>query len=258
VGRGCLKPDEVRLLAKAEESFWWHRGRQRIVRRLLDRFVSPGARVLDIGCGPGGTTLAYAPGRDVLATDSSPESLRWARQRGLTVAAMDASRLAVAPQSVDAVVALDILEHVHDDAAVVREAYRTLRPGGVLVLTVPAYQFLWSNHDEAVGHLRRYTRRPLVKMVQESGFQITVGEYTMAAILPAAIVVRLAERLRPPVAEPKAKFTPLPRLVNAVLERIVGLGPIPVPLVPVPFGLSIVIVGRRLHDPPGDGAKADG
>ena len=92
-GRGCVKPDEVRLLAETEESFWWHRGRQRIVRRLLNRFVAPDARVLDIGCGPGGTTLAYASGRAVLGTDSSPESLRWARQRGLTVAAMDASRL---------------------------------------------------------------------------------------------------------------------------------------------------------------------
>ena len=257
-GRGCVKPDEVRLLAETEESFWWHRGRQRIVRRLLNRFVAPDARVLDIGCGPGGTTLAYASGRAVLGTDSSPESLRWARQRGLTVAAMDASRLAVASQSVDAVVALDILEHVPDDAAVVREAYRALRPGGVLVLTVPAYQFLWSSHDEAVGHLRRYTRRPLVRMVQEAGFQITVGEYTMAAILPAAIVVRLAERLRPPVAEPKAKFTPLPRPVSAILERIVGLGPIPIPLVPVPFGLSIVIVACRPQDRPGGGATSDG
>lgn len=240
-----MKADEVRLLAETEESFWWHRGRQRIVRRLLHRFVSSGARVLDIGCGPGGTTLAYASGREILATDSSPESLRWARERGLSVAAMDASRLAVAPQSFDAVVALDILEHVPDDAAVIREAYRALRPGGVLVVTVPAYQFLWSSHDVAVGHLRRYTRRPLVTMVRECGFRVAVGEYTMATILPAAVIMRLAERLRPAAAEPTAKFTPLPRVVNAALERIVGLGPIPVPLVPVPFGLSIVVVAVK-------------
>jgi len=244
-----LKPDEIALLARTEESYWWHRGRQRIVRRLLDRYVAPDARVLDIGCGPGGTTLAYASGRRVVATDASPESLKWASERGLTVAAMDATRLAVAPATFDAVVALDILEHVHDDAAVLHEAYRALRPGGVLVVTVPAYQFLWSNHDDAVGHLRRYTRGPLVRMVRTAGFQIAVGEYTMAAILPAAIVVRLAERLRPPVAEPKAKFTPLPKVVSAVLERIVGLGPIPFPFLPIPFGLSVVIVARREHDP---------
>ncbi len=170
---------------------------------------------------------------------------------------MDATRLAVAPATFDAVVALDILEHVQDDAAVLREAYRALRPGGVLVVTVPAYQFLWSDHDEAVGHLRRYTRGPLVRMVRETGFQIAVGEYTMAAILPAAMVVRLAERLRPPVAEPKAKFTPLPRVVSAVLERVVGLGPIPVPFLPVPFGLSVVIVARRGHDAPAPGGQGE-
>lgn len=253
-----MKPDEVRLLAQTEESYWWHRGRQRIVRRLLDRYVSPEARVLDIGCGPGGTTLAYAGGRRVLATDSSPESLKWASERGLTVAAMDATRLAVTPGSLDAVVALDILEHVHDDAGVLREAFRALRPGGVLVVTVPAYQFLWSNHDDAVGHLRRYTRGPLVRMVRDCGFRVVVGEYTMAAILPAAMVVRLAERLRPKVAEPKAKFTPLPKVVSAVLERVVGLGPIPVPLLPVPFGLSVVVVARREHDAPHGGASAGG
>lgn len=245
-----MKPNEVRQLAHTEESYWWHRGRQRIVRRLVDRNVPPGARILDIGCGPGGTTLSYALGRWVVAVDSSPESLRLADERGLTAAAMDATRLAVRSGAFDAVVALDILEHVGDDRQLLREAYRVLRPGGVLVATVPAYQFLWSAHDDAVGHLRRYTKRPLLRMVRETGFEITLGEYAMSSILPAAMMVRLAERLRPRRGEPVAKFTPLPRVVSAILERLVGLGPAPLPFVTIPFGLSIVVVARRPAGPP--------
>src|SRR5690606_18865966 len=151
----------------------------------------------DVGCGPGGTTEAYTGDNRVLAVDASPESMQHARGRGLSVASMDASRLGVRPGSCDAVVSLDLIEHVADDLGALREMYAALRPGGVLVVTVPAYQFLWSAHDEAVGHLRRYTRGGLLRIAREAGFEVVLGTYTMSSILPAAMAVRLAERLRP-------------------------------------------------------------
>ena len=240
-----MKADEVRQLALAEESFWWHRGRQRIVKRMLDRYVPRGSQILDIGCGPGGTTLAYSESHRVLGVDASIESARRARDRGIAVATMDATCLGIRPQSCDAIVSLDLLEHVADDEHALREMYAALRPGGVLVVTVPAYQFLWSSHDEAVGHLRRYTKGPLRRLVQAAGFEVMLDAYVMSSILPAAIVMRLAERFRPRRAAPVANFTTLPRVLNAALERIVGLGPMPLRFVSIPFGLSIAIVARR-------------
>lgn len=240
-----MKAEEVRRLALVEETFWWHRGRQRIVRRMLDRYVPRGARILDVGCGPGGTTLSFCESYRVFGVDASHESTRRARGRGIAVATMDATRLGVRPRSCDAIVSLDLLEHVDDESAL-REMYEALRPGGVLIVTVPAYQFLWSAHDDAVGHLRRYTRGGLRRLVLSAGFELILGAYVMSSILPAAMVVRLAERVVPrPRGGPTTNFRKLPRIVNAVLERIVGLGPMPLRFVPIPFGLSIALVARR-------------
>lgn len=240
-----MHPDELRQLAEAEESYWWHRGRQRIVRRVLARYVAPSSRILDVGCGPGGTTKSYSGSNHVLGVDASGESTRLARGRGLDVARMDATRLATRAQSWDAIVALDLIEHVDDDVAALREMREALRPGGTLVATVPAYQFLWSSHDEAVGHRRRYTKAQIVRAAREAGFEVELGAYVMTSILPLAMAVRLGERLRPRRGQPAASFTPVPRLVNAVLERVIALGPEPLPRVPMPFGLSIVLVARR-------------
>lgn len=240
-----MRADEVRQLAHTEESYWWHRGRQRIVKRVLARYVAPGSRILDVGCGPGGTTEAYTGDNHVLAVDASPESVRHAHERGLAVASMDAAHLGVRPGACDAVVSLDLIEHVADDVGALREMYETLRPGGVLIVTVPAYQFLWSAHDDAVGHLRRYTRGGLLRVAREAGFEVVLGAYAMSSILPAAMAVRLAERLRPRRGEPAARFIRLPGAVNGALERIIGLGPMPLRFVPIPFGLSIVLVARR-------------
>jgi SAM-dependent methyltransferase len=181
----------------------------------------------------------------VLAVDASTESARIARGRGLNVATMDATRLGVRPGSCDAVVSLDLIEHVPDDTLALREMFAALRPGGTLIVTVPAYQFLWSSHDDAVGHVRRYTKGGLLRVARDAGFEVVLGAYVMSSILPAAMVLRLAERLRPRREEPVANFTKLPRLVNATLERIVGFGPTPLRFVQLPFGLSIVLVARR-------------
>src|SRR5688572_18189873 len=86
-----MRTDELRHLAEAEESYWWHRGRQRIVRRVLTRYVAPNSRILDVGCGPGGTTKSYSGANHVLGVDASDESTRLARGRGLEVALMDAT-----------------------------------------------------------------------------------------------------------------------------------------------------------------------
>jgi SAM-dependent methyltransferase len=236
---------EVERLGGVEEKYWWHRGRQRIVQRVLSRYVPKGARILDLGCGPGGTTLAFSAFGEVIAADASLASVRRARARGLQVARMDATSIAIRSASCDAAVALDLLEHLPDDAMAVAEMYRVLRPGGHFIATVPAYQFLWSEHDDAVGHVRRYTKRPLERLLAEAGFETRLCTYTMSSILPAAIAMRLLERVKPRRPEPVANFVRVPGMVNAALERVVGFGPTPIAGLPMPFGLSLIAVAQK-------------
>jgi len=120
-----------------------------------------------------------------------------------------------------------------------------LRPGGVLLATVPAYPFLWSSHDEALGHRRRYRRTELRARVAAAGFEIALCSYVMASILPVAIVVRLAERVWRREGPAESGYLTLPRPLNDLLARVVGLGGWLVPIMVLPFGLSIATVARR-------------
>jgi SAM-dependent methyltransferase len=237
--------EQLERLADHEEWYWWHRGRQTIVRRLLERYAPAGARILDVGCGTGATTAELRAFGDVRGLDAETAALRRARARGLPVVRGSAQRLPVRDAAVDVVVALDVLEHLDDDRLGLSEILRALRPGGLLLATVPAYAFLWSRHDEALQHRRRYLRGELRERIAAAGFEIELCSYVMASILPVAMVVRLAERLRPPSGAPTSGYVPLPRALNSLLAGIVGLGGSLVPHVRLPFGLSIVAVARR-------------
>ena len=159
-------------LAEHEEWYWWHRARERIVHRALERWAPPHPRILDVGCGTGHTTASLQRFGPVVGVELAAEALAIARGRGLQVARSLAAQLPVPPSSFGVAVALDVLEHLDDDAAAAREIFTSLEPGGVLVATVPAYMFLWSSHDVALGHRRRYRRRQLREMLESAGFTI--------------------------------------------------------------------------------------
>jgi SAM-dependent methyltransferase len=240
-----VKAEELERLADFEEWYWWHRARQTIVRRVLRRYAPPRAEILDLGCGTGATSAELLPFGGVIGLDVGAAALRHARRRGLAVAQASGERLPVRDAAVDVVVALDVLEHLDDDRGALAEIRRVLRPGGLLLATVPAYAFLWSSHDEALGHRRRYARGELRRRIAEAGFEIRLCSYVMASILPIAIAVRLSQRLRRRKAPPQSGYIALPRPVNDLLAHVAGLDGLIVPIVPLPFGLSIIAVARR-------------
>ena len=244
-----MQPTEIDRLAHFEEWYWWHRARQAIVARLLDRYVQgPRGRVLDVGCGAGATSVVAAASGRLLGVDLGAEATAAARARGIEVAQMDATALATREGAFDLVVALDVLEHLDQDAAAARELLRTLRPGGALLVTVPAYQWLWSSHDVALGHRRRYTRGRLRTLLASAGFEVQLCSYVMTAALPAAAAVRLIERLpgrRPPPERAESGYIPLPRWLNSSLAWLVGLDGHLAGRVPLPGGLTVVAVARR-------------
>ena len=243
-----MKAEELERLASFEEWYWWHRGRRKIICRILQRYAPPHARILDVGCGTGATTAALSRFGGVSGLDMGLDALRHAHARGLPVARGSAENLPVGDATLDVVVALDVLEHLDDDRRALGEILRVLRPGGLLLATVPAYPFLWSSHDVALGHRRRYRRAELRERLSTAGFEITLSSYVMGSILPAAIVVRLAERLWRRQGPAESGYLTLPRPLNDLLARVVGLDGYLVRIMVLPFGLSVVAVARR----PGD------
>jgi SAM-dependent methyltransferase len=162
---------EVRKLAELEDQHWWYRERRVLLERDL-RGLRPGT-ALDVGAAGGGNTRVLRRlGWNAIALEYGPEGAQVAHERGLPTLRGDAAALPLADASLDLVVAFDVLEHLEDDDAAVREVRRVLRPGGRYLVAVPCDPRLWSAHDEAVGHVRRYTRGTLSSLLVRGGFSL--------------------------------------------------------------------------------------
>jgi SAM-dependent methyltransferase len=167
-----MEGTEVRKLAALEDGHWWYRERRHLLAQAI-RGLPPG-RALDVGAAGGGNTrVLRAHGWSAAALEYGAEGAEVAHERGLPTMRSDATSLPLADGSLDLVVAFDILEHLVDDDAAVREVHRVLRPSGTYLVAVPADPRLWSSHDEAVQHVRRYTRSTLVSLLERGGFEVT-------------------------------------------------------------------------------------
>jgi len=241
--------DEIFLL---ESRHWWFRSKRRIVRALLRRHLARKGgrplRVCDIGCGCGMMLLDLrAAGFEAVGVDSSPRALDYCRRRGVEVVEGTLpDGLPLPPQSVDAALLLDVLEHVEEDAASLRSAVELLRPGGVVIATAPAYQFLWTRRDEFHHHKRRYGL---------AGFRAVLGAHPQGRIVLASFMnsvlfpMALAERLlRQWFPEKKAATLRLPpRPINWALQTAFASERFPLARgAALPWGLSLVGVVRRI------------
>ncbi|MGC4804300.1 class I SAM-dependent methyltransferase [Micromonospora sp. DT233] len=171
-----MEATEIRKLAALEGAHWWYRERRVLLARALRRLAAAGhrpGRALDVGAAGGGNTrVLRAHGWRPVALEYSAEGAGVARERGLDVIRADARHLPLPSASLGLVTAFDILEHVDEDHLAAAEIRRTLRPGGVALIAVPADMALWSAHDVAVGHVRRYDRAALRAVVEQAGLVV--------------------------------------------------------------------------------------
>jgi SAM-dependent methyltransferase len=181
-----MEGTEVRKLAALEETHWWYRERRALLAKELARLGKPGT-ALDIGAAGGGNTqVLKAHGWSPIAVEYGAEGAEVAHERGLTVVRADARHLPVADGSVDLVVAFDVLEHIEEDGQAMAEIGRALRPGGTALIAVPCDMRLWSAHDEAVGHVRRYSRSTLGELIVGGGLAIDTMQSWNVMLRPAA------------------------------------------------------------------------
>jgi SAM-dependent methyltransferase len=204
-----------------EDEYWWYRGRRRIVLdavRVLS--LPPQPQILDAGCGSGRNMVELSGFGTVVGLEPSERGAEVARARGVgevVVAGIDA--MPFDGSRFDLITLLDVLEHIEDDRGALRELRRVARPGGVLLITVPAYPRLWSSHDELNRHCRRYTRPMLLSRAVEAGWRPLRTTHFNALLLPVAAAWRLGERLRPGEVPETSELQRTPAALNWLLEQ---------------------------------------
>ena len=241
-------------LHEIEATHWWFRGRRSIVAAVLDALCIQPEAILDVGCGVGTNLDLLAerfPGARLHGIDVELDPLRFCRgDRDVPVHQADASALPFASASFDLVAALDCLEHVEDDGAALREFLRVLRPGGKLLLTVPAFPALWGNVDDLGHHFRRYRKRELVERVAAAGLRVDRIRFINVLLFPPIAAIRLLakagrRRRAAPAADLRSDFDwvragPLNALLAAVFgseARLLRWSP--------PFGVSLLCAATR-------------
>lgn len=243
---------EYERMYRLEDTYWWFVGRHRLIEALLSRhlgvpeFGSATRTLLDVGCGTGAMSARMARWGNVVSADFSPLALQFSRRRGLHhLVGADAMRLPFRSNAFDALIALDLLEHLPDDRAALCEFFRVLKPGGYVFALVPAYQHLWSEHDVALMHHRRYVRRELSERFNEAGFHLEKLSHTMTFFYPLVSLQRRLNARKPPHDPPQAAMPLFPSPVNAALTRVVTAENALARRLNFPFGVSILCIARK-------------
>lgn len=247
-----MNPVYAQRYRAIEDRHWWFQGRRAIVQALCVRFVAPRApvRIFDIGCGIGMMMEALAPLGMCYGMDGDPSMVACARERiGVAHVFEGVAPAALPPvPPCDVALLLDVLEHCDDEHSML-QAIRTklLVSGGLLMITVPAYSWLWSPHDVANEHKRRYTRRTLIKTLETNGFVVRKCSYFNTILFPAVVIGKLLERIRG--SEIKGHLTAPPRLINALLQSVFQAERLALPFLSFPFGGSLVAIAETSARP---------
>jgi SAM-dependent methyltransferase len=228
-----------------EDRHWWFRGRWAVVEALLDRAgLPPSPRILDAGCGTGGNLQRYARMGSAVGVDPSPEAVRFCRERELEpVVQAGLEDLPFEDDRFDLIAATDVLEHVEAEGPALEELRRVAAPGAALLLTVPAYMWLWTDEDERLHHHRRYTRPRLRQAVERAGWRTELATYFNTFLLPPIALARALPGRR---EDDRADLDRTPDALNGPLSvpmrleaRMIRAG------LRLPAGVSVGIVCRN-------------
>ncbi len=242
-----MDPGYAETYSNYESNHWWFKARRRILRSVLLRLPLPERpRILEIGTGPGGNLYSiYPPGAELHGLEPNPELAQIAHTRGsVPVAIGHAEELPEGLDRFDVVTLLDVLEHTSDDGHVCAHLAGRLVPGGRLLLTVPAYMFLWSAQDVVSGHYRRYTRNHLARIVERAGLVCERITYFNTLLFPAVALFRITRRLlRGTSGQSDLRYSF--GTMDKVLYRVFASERRLLNRMNLPFGVSILLIARK-------------
>lgn len=231
-----------------EETYFWFIARRKIVYKIFKKITGlpAGSQVIDIGCGTGGFAAELAREYKVAGLDMEPLALEYCRRRGLT----DLHNTTVAGfpregRNIRASFMLDVIEHIDDDLSVVKEVYDLLPAGGWMIATVPAYNWLWSRHDELHMHYRRHTRKSIRTLLEKAGFSIRYSSYFNTFLFPAAVAKRFLDKLTGKDKKHNDPVDKVSDMMNRLFTGIFSAEAAFLPFIRFPFGLSVIVIAQK-------------
>jgi SAM-dependent methyltransferase len=234
-------------MAALQATNWWYVARRELIKSLIDSSGRSFGRVLDYGCGPGSNAEALSDGtRELIALDASEEALERAKATGAYAQLLRSAdeTIPLPDACVDLILAADVTEHV-DDVKALREMYRTLKPGGFLIVTVPAHRWLWNWNDDYSHHLRRYERNELEQRLTNAGFLVRkISSWNFSLVLPVWLV-SLSQRFRKKPERLENNLNAVPSWINGLLLALMRIENWIFLRTGLPVGVSLVAVVEK-------------
>ena len=241
-----MQEDHYDLDAALADSHWWWVARRKLIGHLMDRFLAPdpSRRILEVGCSTGSNIPLLQRFGQVDAMELHPPAAAKARSRFPGVRIYEGGIPDPLRDKFDVICLFDVLEHIEDDAGALEWIDDHLEPDGTLLITVPAYRFLWSRHDDLAHHFRRYTKPELADLLQRR-FQLSYASYFNTHLFPAIAAVRLLQRLFRIGSGENDKAVGGRGLANRLLEAVFAAERLWLPTVRLPFGVSIIAAAQK-------------
>lgn len=231
-----------------EDNYWWFLARREIISKTIKKSlkIATDEYILDVGCGTCGMAEYLSKDFNVVAIDTSELALEYCKKRGVENSFL--STLDSFPKdkyNIKAITILDVIEHIEDDKSIVKQLYDLLPTGGYIIASVPAYQFLWSFHDEVHKHYRRYRLSNFRRLISNAGFQIQFATYFNSFLFPVALAKRFIDKLFNLEKRNEYAIEIVPKPINTIFTKIFEFEKTFFPKISFPFGLSILLVAKK-------------
>ena len=239
-----MKKSEYQKMYEMEENYWWHVGRKEIVKKVISRLNIPkSAKILNVGSGTGGTVATLEKFGHVDNVDTSQEAIAYAKSKGIkNIKKVKGIKLPFKDKTFDLLVALDVLEHIDEDQKALQEWRRVTKKEGKVIITVPAYQWLWSEHDESLHHKRRYTLSELVAKCNKAGFSVNKRSYLIVFSFGLIVAYRFISGLSVKKNSKKSSYVILPSPINRLFTNLLILESLVIKNINFPFGTTAFVV----------------
>jgi ubiquinone/menaquinone biosynthesis C-methylase UbiE len=238
-------------MSEREKDYWWHLGRIKIIDTYLNRFIFKNEKnkILNVGCGTGGTIKMLEKYGDVDNVDISEDAIKFMKKEGYTkIKKVEGTKLPYKDKSFDLVIALDVLEHIEYDKEALKEWERVLKPGGKVLLTVPAYQRLWSEHDISLYHFRRYRKGELHRKGTETRLNPVKISYAIVFSLPLVAGFRLLNKVLGRKVDSETSYVNLPKALNSIFTYLLSVEAFFHKYINFWFGTSLIAVYQKNND----------
>lgn len=244
-----MKETEYGQMAKFEKKYWWHVGRKFILAKILKKWAGQKTKnnlIIDFGCGTGGNFEFLERFGKVIGIDNSETALAFCSGKSAT-RLFNGNNIPFPDDSADLITTLDVLEHIDNDSEILKEHWRVLKKNGKILITVPAYRFIWSEHDEALGHRRRYIAGELKNKLRQNGFRVVKISYAVTFVFPIILFYRVYKGIFPnnPL-KPKTSYVILPEFINRLFINFMKLESLLIDRISLPFGCSIIAFAEKI------------